>query len=66
MVGRLLGPSMTSIPFSNTHVTEDFCLFPPTHFLPYRLYLDDDIRITRGSKGSLFIHTREPETTAKA
>ena len=23
------------------------------------LYLDDDIRITRGSKGSLFIHTRE-------
>jgi len=25
------------------------------------LYLDQHIRITRGSKGSLFIHTREPE-----
>ncbi len=25
------------------------------------LYLDEDIRITRGSKGSLFIHRREPE-----
>lgn len=23
------------------------------------LYLDDDMRITRGSKGSLFIHMRE-------
>ncbi|KAG1662067.1 hypothetical protein FOA52_005314 [Chlamydomonas sp. UWO 241] len=25
------------------------------------LFLDDDLRITRGSKGSLFVHTREPD-----
>jgi PAP_fibrillin len=25
------------------------------------LYLDEDLRITRGNKGSVFIHTRETE-----
>ncbi len=25
------------------------------------LYLDNDLRVTRGSKGSLFVHTREQE-----
>ena len=28
------------------------------------LYLDEDLRITRGSKGSLFVHIREAEEAA--
>ena len=28
------------------------------------LYLDEDLRVTRGSKGSLFVHRREPEGTS--
>ncbi|KIY95935.1 putative plastid-lipid-associated protein 12 [Monoraphidium neglectum] len=29
------------------------------------LYLSDDVRVTRGSKGSLFVHVREPEAEAE-
>ncbi len=35
----------------------------PCRFVDW-LYLDEDFRITRGSKGSLFVHTREPKEAA--